>query len=359
MTDNDINNNDLSLLAGAYALGALNADDAHRYEEYLAQREEARTEATQLEDTAARLGLASLEVQPTPALKSNLMALIAVTPQLPAIAPEDAPAVGSAQQVSSAPQKRETDGSAVTPSAVQASDAAATGSAPDNAAPAPVRPLHATGSSQPAAGSGSASAPAGPPSGSTASFASRPTASRPAASRPTASRPASSAQSKAQARWFQKPVAFLAAAAAVVAVFLGASSLTGMLNNGNQVQQALALASINAQPDVQRSTVPLTANDDGGESSTATLVWSENIGQSVLLVNGLEQLPDDKVYELWYIDGEGSPISAGLFTIPDSGHTYSVLDGEMTAGATVGVTVEPAGGSKQPTTAPVIAIPTA
>ncbi|ONI64155.1 hypothetical protein ALI44B_06185 [Leifsonia sp. ALI-44-B] len=342
MTDND---NDLSLLAGAYALGALNADDAHRYEEYLAQREEARTEATQLEDTAARLGLASLEVQPTPALKSNLMALIAVTPQLPAIAPEDAPADGSAQQISSASQKRESDGSTVTPQTAQTSDAAATDSAPDDAAIAPVRPLHAAGSTPAASGipaSGSASAP----SGSTAT-------------RPAASRPASSAQSKAQARWFQKPVAFLAAAAAVVAVFLGASSLTGMLNNGNQVQQALALASINAQPDVQRSTVPLLANVDGHNSSTATLVWSENIGESVLLVNGLEQLPDDKVYELWYIDGEGSPISAGLFTIPDSGHTYSVLEGEMTAGATVGVTVEPAGGSKQPTTEPVIAIPTA
>ncbi len=347
MTDN--NNNDLSLLAGAYALGALNAEDARRYEHYLAEREEARTEASQLEDTAARLGLASLEVQPTPALKSNLMALIAVTPQLPAIAPEDAPADGSAQQVSSSTQKRESDGSAVTPQVVQASDAAATDSAPDNAAIAPVRPLHAAGSPQSAPEGRSTSAPAAGQSGASGSTPSR----------PTAARPTSSAQSKAQARWFQKPVAFLAAAAAVVAVFLGASSLTGMLNNGNQVQQALALASINAQPDVQRSTVPLTANDDGGESSTATLVWSENIGQSVLLVNGLEQLPDDKVYELWYIDGEGSPISAGLFTIPDSGHTYSVLDGEMTAGATVGVTVEPAGGSKQPTTQPVIAIPTA
>jgi len=341
MTDND---NDLSLLAGAYALGALNADDARRYEEYLAQREEARTEATQLEDTAARLGLASLEVQPTPALKSNLMALIAVTPQLPAIAPEDAPADGSAQQISPASQQRESDGSTVTPQA-QTSDAAATDSTADDAAIAPLRPLHAAGSTPATSGApASGSAPA--PSGSTAQ-------------RPAASRPASSAQSKAQARWFQKPVAFLAAAAAVVAVFLGASSLTGMLNNGNQVQQALALASINAQPDVQRSTVPLLANVDGHNSSTATLVWSENIGESVLLVNGLEQLPDDKVYELWYIDGEGSPISAGLFTIPDSGHTYSVLEGEMTAGATVGVTVEPAGGSKQPTTEPVIAIPTA
>jgi anti-sigma-K factor RskA len=343
MTDND-NDNDLSLLAGAYALGALNADDAHRYEQYLAQREEARTEATQLEDTAARLGLASLEVQPTPALKSNLMALIAVTPQLPAVAPEDAPADGSAQQISRATQKRESDGSAVTPQA-QTSDAAATASAPDDVAIAPVRPLHAAGST-PAASGTPASASASAPSGSTAP-------------RPAGSRPASSAQSKAQSRWFQKPVAFLAAAAAVVAVFLGASSLTGMLNNGNQVQQALALASINAQPDVQRSTVPLLANVDGNNSSTATLVWSENIGESVLLVNGLEQLPDDKVYELWYIDGDGSPISAGLFNIPDSGHTYSVLEGEMTAGATVGVTVEPAGGSEQPTTEPVIAIPTA
>jgi len=340
MTDN---NNDLSLLAGAYALGALTAEDARRYEEYLAQREEARTEASQLEDTAARLGLASLEVQPTPALKSNLMALIAVTPQLPAIAPEDAPADGSAQQISPAAQKRESDGSTVTPQAAQTSDAAATASAPDDAAIAPVRPLHAAGSAPAASGTPASGASA---SGSTAS-------------RPAGTRPASSAQSKAQARWFQKPVAFLAAAAAVVAVFLGASSLTGMLNNGNQVQQALALASINAQPDVQRSTVPLLANVDGNNSSTATLVWSENIGESVLLVNGLEQLPDDKVYELWYIDGDGSPISAGLFNIPDSGHTYSVLEGEMTAGATVGVTVEPAGGSKQPTTEPVIAIPTA
>jgi len=340
MTDN---NNDLSLLAGAYALGALTAEDARRYEEYLAQREEARTEASQLEDTAARLGLASLEVQPTPALKSNLMALIAVTPQLPAIAPEDAPADGSAQQISPAAQKRESDGSTVTPQAAQTSDAAATASAPDDAAIAPVRPLHAAGSTPAASGT--------PASGTSASGST--------ASRPAASRPVSSAQSKAQARWFQKPVAFLAAAAAVVAVFLGASSLTGMLNNGNQVQQALALASINAQPDVQRSTVPLLANVDGNNSSTATLVWSENIGESVLLVNGLEQLPDDKVYELWYIDGDGSPISAGLFNIPDSGHTYSVLEGEMTAGATVGVTVEPAGGSKQPTTEPVIAIPTA
>ena len=340
MTDN---NNDLSLLAGAYALGALTAEDARRYEEYLAQREEARTEASQLEDTAARLGLASLEVQPTPALKSNLMALIAVTPQLPAIAPEDAPADGSAQQISPAAQKRESDGSTVTPQAAQTSDAASTASAPDDAAIAPVSPLHAAGSTPAASGTPASGASA---SGSTAS-------------RPAASRPVSSAQSKAQARWFQKPVAFLAAAAAVVAVFLGASSLTGMLNNGNQVQQALALASINAQPDVQRSTVPLLANVDGNNSSTATLVWSENIGESVLLVNGLEQLPDDKVYELWYIDGDGSPISAGLFNIPDSGHTYSVLEGEMTAGATVGVTVEPAGGSKQPTTEPVIAIPTA
>jgi anti-sigma-K factor RskA len=345
MTDN---NNDLSLLAGAYALGALTAEDARRYEEYLAQREEARTEASQLEDTAARLGLASLEVQPTPALKSNLMALIAVTPQLPAIAPEDAPADGSAQQISPTAQKRESDGSTVTPQAAQTSDAAATASAPDDAAIAPVRPLHAAGSTPAASGTPASGTPA---SGTSASGST--------ASRPAASRPVSSAQSKAQARWFQKPVAFLAAAAAVVAVFLGASSLTGMLNNGNQVQQALALASINAQPDVQRSTVPLLANVDGNNSSTATLVWSENIGESVLLVNGLEQLPDDKVYELWYIDGDGSPISAGLFNIPDSGHTYSVLEGEMTAGATVGVTVEPAGGSEQPTTEPVIAIPTA
>jgi anti-sigma-K factor RskA len=63
------------------------------------------------------------------------------------------------------------------------------------------------------------------------------------------------------------------------------------------------------------------------------------------------------VYELWYIDSSGAR-AAGTFTT-DGGRTITVLQGTMAAGDTVGVTVEPAGGSVKPSTDPVIVIASA
>ena len=68
-------------------------------------------------------------------------------------------------------------------------------------------------------------------------------------------------------------------------------------------------------------------------------------------------LAEDQTYELWYIDSE-TAVPAGTFTVGDDGTTWRVLEGDMTAGASVGVTVEPAGGSPQPTTQPVVVVPT-
>jgi anti-sigma-K factor RskA len=48
-----------------------------------------------------------------------------------------------------------------------------------------------------------------------------------------------------------------------------------------------------------------------------------------------------------------------MFDMGGDGDHSVVLSGDMDAGDTVGVTVEPAGGSDAPTTAPVIVVPTA
>ena len=74
--------NDLHLLAGAYALGALSDAERVEFEAYLATSEEARAEVAALTDTAVELGLAATPVQPPASLKRSLMAQIAVTPQL-------------------------------------------------------------------------------------------------------------------------------------------------------------------------------------------------------------------------------------------------------------------------------------
>jgi hypothetical protein len=160
------------------------------------------------------------------------------------------------------------------------------------------------------------------------------------------------AETRARARWFTRPIAIATAAAAAVVIFVGGVLLGSTIAGSNtfQVQQASALAAINAAPDTQRATAAI----DGG--GTATLVWSGSLGQSALVAQDLPGLPGDKTYELWYIR-DGKATAAGTMT-PDSGDpaTWRVLEGTMSAGDTVGVTVEPRGGSEQPTTQPIVAI---
>lgn len=158
---------------------------------------------------------------------------------------------------------------------------------------------------------------------------------------------------KAQARWFTRPVTALAAVAAAIALFVGGGVVTTSLaQNSFAQQQADQLAAINSADDAQRASVDLA---DGG---TATLVWSNTLLSSALIVDGLAPLPADRTYELWYINDAGAR-PAGTFGVAGSGSTWRVLDGTMKAGDTVGVTVEPRGGSDAPTTDPVVVISSA
>jgi anti-sigma-K factor RskA len=74
-------------------------------------------------------------------------------------------------------------------------------------------------------------------------------------------------------------------------------------------------------------------------------------------MQGIKTLPGGKTYELWYIDKNGAT-AAGTFDANGSPQSI-VLTGDLKAGDTVGVTVEPAGGSKAPTTKPIAEVATA
>lgn len=155
----------------------------------------------------------------------------------------------------------------------------------------------------------------------------------------------------AQRRWFARPAIIAASAAAAVILFFGGTIVGGAIaGHDSTQQQASALAQINAAPDAQRASAAVTG---GG---TATLVWSAQLGTSALIANDLPNLPNDKTYELWYIR-EGKATPAGTMDAAGAGSTWKVLAGTMKAGDTVGVTVEPSGGSPQPTTNPIVAIP--
>ena len=167
---------------------------------------------------------------------------------------------------------------------------------------------------------------------------------------------AGAAEQKAQTRWFARPATLLVSAAAAVALFIGGGFVGSALTGDTPVvvdQQAAGLAEIYAASDVQsqRSEV------EGG--GVATLVWSGELGRSAVVVDGLAPLPAGSVYEAWYINDAGAA-PAGTFDATGAHKTsWHLLDGTMSSGDTVGVTVEPAGGSKTPTTTPIVAIASA
>ncbi|MGP4003964.1 anti-sigma factor [Streptomyces sp. 8N706] len=100
-----------------------------------------------------------------------------------------------------------------------------------------------------------------------------------------------------------------------------------------------------AAPDARATTGKLK------DGSSATVVVSHRQDKAAFFTAGLPSLPDGKVYQLWFADG-GTMRSAGL--VGSSAAPGGVLmDGSVGRASGVGITVEPAGGSKRPTTDPL------
>jgi anti-sigma-K factor RskA len=148
--------------------------------------------------------------------------------------------------------------------------------------------------------------------------------------------------------WFSRPVAAVLGAAAAIVLIAGGTTVALQLNREPSVVEQITAAA-----DYERVVGDVT----GGGSVTA--VWSASLEQAAILVEDVDDLPSDSIYQAWLIDDAGHAESAGTFQA-GSGRTVSVaLAGTMDAGDSIGVTIEPAGGSSSPTTTPIVVIPTA
>lgn len=74
---------------------------------------------------------------------------------------------------------------------------------------------------------------------------------------------------------------------------------------------------------------------------------------AVVAVENMEPLPASKTYQVWTISG-GTITGVGFLDVSDSGRGASTISARLSDGEVVAVTVEPAGGSAQPTTTPVL-----
>ncbi|WP_030482917.1 anti-sigma factor [Nocardioides aequoreus] len=87
------------------------------------------------------------------------------------------------------------------------------------------------------------------------------------------------------------------------------------------------------------------------DGSSATVTRSPSQGKAVLETHDMDQPPSGHVFQLWLMDDEGTARPAG--TMGSGGDHEMVLDGDAAEATAVGITVEPEGGSEQPTTEPI------
>ncbi|MDQ0372864.1 anti-sigma factor [Cellulomonas humilata] len=140
---------------------------------------------------------------------------------------------------------------------------------------------------------------------------------------------------------------WLAVAAAVV---VGAAVPTALAlqqaQRANQAeQQQQALADLLTDP----SAVVVHGDVTGGGAATAILTDD----RALFSATGLPDPGDDKAYQLWVVDADGAT-SAGVLA-DDAGSVRQLTD-DFSPGDALAITIEPAGGSTQPTTDPLVVL---
>ncbi|MGI8522141.1 MAG: anti-sigma factor [Nocardioides sp.] len=113
-------------------------------------------------------------------------------------------------------------------------------------------------------------------------------------------------------------------------------------------QQVSAIDRVLHAPDAQK----VKADVGGG---TAIVVRSASLGKAVIMADGVRNPPHGKVYELWLQAPDGSLAPAGLMGTGSS--VSQVFEGDASQARAAAITVEPAGGSDTPSSAPVASFP--
>jgi anti-sigma-K factor RskA len=146
-------------------------------------------------------------------------------------------------------------------------------------------------------------------------------------------------------RSLPRTAAMLVMAAAIVVLTIL------QVNTRNQLQQtqqgSREVAAVLAAPDARIEASPTSV---GG---SATAVISPRDREAVVTTTDMPTPADAKVYQLWVINGSGAR-SVGLLPSSSTGVTSPVLAADVQPGDRLGITVEPAGGTAQPTTTPIV-----
>ena len=290
---------DIHALSGAYAVDALDDVEREQFERHLAGCSACQAEVASLVAAATELSSLS-DVAPPPSLRAKVLQGITTVRPLPPIVDNNEQRDLGSQPPTAAGATPSAPGPASAPAPVAAPRTAAE-TAPDTAPQTPA--------DQPA------------PDELAARRADRHAADR------------------------RSPLRWLVAAATAAILAIGGFTVWRSTDGGSTPPPTVA-EQVRSAPDAKTSSD--VALPGGG---TATVVRSESLGKAVVITSDLPSAPAGKVYQLWLQDTAGQFTSAGLMAA--AGDQTVVLQGDAADAQGAGITVEPAGGSEQPTSNPI------
>lgn len=141
------------------------------------------------------------------------------------------------------------------------------------------------------------------------------------------------------------PRLLVAAAAAVVLVGAGAVVWQQPWEDSTSQQQPPSARSVLDAPDARSTSL------DFPNGATATVTHSDSLGMAVIVTKKMPAPPTGKVYQLWLDQPGRGMVSAGV--MPIRADQTVLLTGDAATAAGAGITVEPEGGSTEPTSKPI------
>jgi anti-sigma factor RsiW len=136
-------------------------------------------------------------------------------------------------------------------------------------------------------------------------------------------------------------------AGAAIGLGLHISTMQHRLSAAEQRDHTIAM--VIGSKDAVKMTAPVRT---GG---TATVVMSHRMRSLVFMASRLPSLPASRGYELWFMGPSGDR-PAGMLPPEHGGMSGPMVMSGLRTGDEVGLTVEPASGARQPTTAPIVLI---
>jgi anti-sigma factor RsiW len=173
----------------------------------------------------------------------------------------------------------------------------------------------------------------------------------------------------AAARRRTTPWGWLAAAAAVALLVTNGywfTQVQDLRTQQDQLSQRLTARNnvIERAAEGELTRIELTSVDSSTSDGlpAAIVLVSPDGTVGAVYTRQLPVLPPDQSYQLWFLDGAtGTPVSACVFQVRENGNGQSWLIDvavplDLSQIGAMGITIEPAGGSPQPTSDPIAAV---